>query len=1011
MATPRANGSTLFLNFLAAALRIFLTVVLFAGIRVGAQNLTNGLACQWVADDFTNGQSWTDRIQGIKAVADGAPNPVTVAESFGTHNGVRRNNGTTGNGGFLIPGGEPPTGFTNYTIAVVFLATAGGPSGSSYYSDDIIFGYDISGVGQPDWGVSWGGSSSLIGQGVVAGIGQRYGDSGLQTGSTPLALNTTHAAVFQINGSNGTETLFVDGVQVGQNSGIGVLAPVNSNGNGQIPLLSNFNSTIATAFTGLLAEVRVYTNATVNGTALSAYLQNFYAQIPAVGLAATSPTAVSVGGTVNVQVSIPASTSQNGPFTVALTSSNVAVLASTNIVFPAGTTSANVSLPVLGIGSASLAASGTGLQSSAALTITGFPAGTIIPITWFKADAINGATNDAPLAIWNDSSGNGYNATQSTPSQDPIYVTNAMNGLPVVRFTSGSSTCMSFARPVQDDFTIICAFQSTQGLNAGTYYYDGAGLVNGEVPNVVDDFGTCLFANGSVAAGTGNPDVAVDSAPGYNDGKPHIMTFTRTESLGLVSLYMDGTLVGTTTGGTQSLTSPPVLELGAQQSLVYYLSGDIAEVQIYNSSLSGTNLQSVEGPLLQKYNIPPPAPSGLYLELANGQIVLNWTGSSGAVDYEILRATTAGGPYTVIATNSATTFTDTTASQTNNYYYEVEAVGSSGQVGTPTTAVSTSTILNTREPLGPSSRTTSIAISEIMWKPAPRTDGKNLEYVEIYNSNPWFQDISGYQLTCADMNYTFLAGTSIGSNSFIVVAAAPPDVESVYGITNVVGPYTGSLKHSETLELLDEQSNVLLTVPYTDVYPWPVATDATGHSLILSNPSYGEGDPRAWDISTFAGGSPGTADVYPNSPYKVEINEILPHSENPAVPQFIELYNHSGQSNDVSGCILTDDPTTNKFVIPPGTVMGPAGFSCFTQPQFGFTLNGQGETLYLMSPDGARILDAVQFGAQPDGVSYGRWPDGANDFYNFATNTPGTNNSSILIGDIVINELMYDPIS
>ena len=71
----------------------------------------------------------------------------------------------------------------------------------------------------------------------------------------------------------------------------------------------------------------------------------------------------------------------------------------------------------------------------------------------------------------------------------------------------------------------------------------------------------------------------------------------------------------------------------------------------------------------------------------------------------------------------------------------------------------------------------------------------------------------------------------------------------------------------------------------------------------------------------------------------------------------------------------------------------------------------QGETLYFIKPDGSRVLDAVQFGAQADGVSYGRWPDGANDFYAFTTNTPGTNNSAILIGDIVINELMYDPIS
>jgi len=114
---------------------------------------------------------------------------------------------------------------------------------------------------------------------------------------------------------------------------------------------------------------------------------------------------------------------------------------------------------------------------------------------------------------------------------------------------------------------------------------------------------------------------------------------------------------------------------------------------------------------------------------------------------------------------------------------------------------------------------------------------------------------------------------------------------------------------------------------------------------------------------------------------------------------------------DVSGCILTDDPATNGFVIPTGTVIGPAGFVSFTHSQLGFTLEGGGETLYFINPDKSRVLDAVQYGAQADGVSYGRWPDGANDFYAFVTNTPGTNNSTIVIGQIVINELMYDPIS
>ena len=168
------------------------------------------------------------------------------------------------------------------------------------------------------------------------------------------------------------------------------------------------------------------------------------------------------------------------------------------------------------------------------------------------------------------------------------------------------------------------------------------------------------------------------------------------------------------------------------------------------------------------------------------------------------------------------------------------------------------------------------------------------------------------------MNYAFPANTLIPGGAFFVLAASPQGIANVYGLTtNVFGPYNGSLKNSETLQLLDEQSNVLLTVPYTDVYPWPVAADGTGHSIVLANPTYGEGDPRAWDISDVVGRFARAMDTFHPSPLRnVVINEILPHSENPAVPQFIELYNHSTNSVDVSGCILTDDPTTNKFVIP-----------------------------------------------------------------------------------------------
>jgi hypothetical protein len=116
--------------------------------------------------------------------------------------------------------------------------------------------------------------------------------------------------------------------------------------------------------------------------------------------------------------------------------------------------------------------------------------------------------------------------------------------------------------------------------------------------------------------------------------------------------------------------------------------------------------------------------------------------------------------------------------------------------------------------------------------------------------------------------------------------------------------------------LIDEHGSILLTVPYTDTFPWPVATAGTGHSLILANPSYGEGDPRAWAISDMVGGSPGQMESFPSQPVAQCRHQrsagALGESRR---AQFVELYNHS-TNGDLSGCILTDNTATNQFVIP-----------------------------------------------------------------------------------------------
>jgi fibronectin type 3 domain-containing protein len=72
-------------------------------------------------------------------------------------------------------------------------------------------------------------------------------------------------------------------------------------------------------------------------------------------------------------------------------------------------------------------------------------------------------------------------------------------------------------------------------------------------------------------------------------------------------------------------------------------------------------------------------PSGLTATPGNNQVILNWTAVIGATNYNVKRAATSGGPYTVIATSATNNYTDTTAINGTTYYYVVSALSGSGE--------------------------------------------------------------------------------------------------------------------------------------------------------------------------------------------------------------------------------------------------------------------------------------------------------------------------------------------
>ncbi len=315
------------------------------------------------------------------------------------------------------------------------------------------------------------------------------------------------------------------------------------------------------------------------------------------------------------------------------------------------------------------------------------------------------------------------------------------------------------------------------------------------------------------------------------------------------------------------------------------------------------------------------------------------------------------------------------------------------------------------EPLGPSSRRTAMIISEIMVDTPSAWGGTNsLEFVEIYNTGLITEDLTGHRFT-GEIDYTFPDGTMLAPGEYMVIAKDPAAAYSFYGVS-CLGPYEGKLNNGGgTLRFRNELDGILLEVEYNNKAPWPVAPFGSGHSLVLSHPSYGENDPRAWSASDLIGGSPGLNDSFSaDSARGVVINEYLAHTDLPQV-DYVELFNTGSSPVDLSGAWLSDEAGTNKFRISNGTIIPARGFLSYDETELGFALSADGEEIFLVNSNLTRVLDAVSFRGQANGVAEGRYPDGAPGFQSLDAVTEGSANAAPLLWPVVINEIMYHPIS
>jgi hypothetical protein len=336
-------------------------------------------------------------------------------------------------------------------------------------------------------------------------------------------------------------------------------------------------------------------------------------------------------------------------------------------------------------------------------------------------------------------------------------------------------------------------------------------------------------------------------------------------------------------------------------------------------------------------------------------------------------------------------------------------------------------------PGNPSAAQNSLRITELMYAPALPAGSiytaADYEYIELKNIGTSTLDLNGVRLiNGVTFNFTGSAITSLTAGQTVLVVRNINAFNSLYGAGRpIAGQYVGSLDNGgERVQLVDSSGEEILDFEYEN--DWYPITDGHGFSLVIANEN---ADPDAWDNkegwrpSGQLNGTPGQPNGNPGVFAAVRINEVLTHTDPPAVDT-IELYNPTANTVDIGGWYLTDDfGTPKKYRIQSGVTIDPFGYRTFNETNFNptpgvgnsFSLSSLGDEVFLFSGDAAGNLTGYvhghDFGPVENGVTLGVHYTslGEEHLVRQQTVTLGATNSRPRVGPIIISEIMYRPSS
>lgn len=158
----------------------------------------------------------------------------------------------------------------------------------------------------------------------------------------------------------------------------------------------------------------------------------------------------------------------------------------------------------------------------------------------------------------------------------------------------GTSSFIEIQPVARTNFTIAMWVQTTNSAT-GSVWYQGSGLVDGEVVGAAADWGSSIL-NSKFAVGIGNPDTTFSTGVSVTDGNWHYLVATRDSGSGLVKLYVDGALNALGIGPTGPRTAPNDLRIGATHATTpVFLKGNIDDLRIYDYVLNDAQITMLAG--------------------------------------------------------------------------------------------------------------------------------------------------------------------------------------------------------------------------------------------------------------------------------------------------------------------------------------------------------------------------------------------------------------------------------